>query len=88
MTTEQLATKLHAGTIEQLRKAKRTIEVEQEAPLDLDQATVIHDLCVALDVMPLSVLDEALNLIEPGAPLLEALEGEPGLLEELGEALQ
>lgn len=51
-----------------LRNTKTSIEADQQAPLDLDQATIIHDLCVALDIMPLSVLDEALNLIEPAGP--------------------
>lgn len=81
-----------AGVTEALANAKASIEAEQEAPLDLDQATVIYDLCTAMAIAPMSVLDESLNLIDPAAPeapaLLELLDEEPKLLDELGRRLQ
>ena len=93
MTTKQiqLTAIQRADITEILHSTKTSIEAEQEAPLDLDQACTIHSICEAFSIAPLAVLDEALNLIEPGKPaappLLELLDRKPEILDELGRAL-
>ena len=48
-----------------LKNACQTIERQQEEPLDLDQVSVIYDICEALNINPILVLDQAtLQLIE------------------------
>lgn len=71
-----------------LRNVRQAIETEQMAPLDIDQATVIYDLCMSLNIDPLFVLgQQALSLIEPDHPLVESLDQQPALLDELGRML-
>ncbi len=88
---EYLTNHKRTNVTEQLRHACATIEALQEEPLDADQACVIYDLCLALDIQPAAVLDEALNLIDPGQPkappLLELLDDDPKFLDELGKAV-
>ncbi len=92
MTTKQteqihLTTQHLARVTQAMKNARERLELEQEAPIDLDQACTIHHLCVAMMIDPVAVLDkEALGLIEPEPPpLVEVLAGEPGLLDELGK---
>ena len=89
--TEHLTTLQRSLVAEQLRKAKATIEAEQEAPLDVGQACTIYDLCTAMMIKPVAVLDDALNLIDPDQPepppLLELLGEDPQLLAEIGQGV-
>jgi len=98
MTTEQITEQIHLTTqqlarvTQAMRNAREHIEFEQQAPIDLDQASTIHDLCVAMMIDPVAVLDShGMALIDdftidepPTPPLIEVLEGEPKLLAELG----
>jgi len=74
-----------------LRNAKTTIEETQKAPLDLDQASSIYDLCVICGVEPMSILDGSMNLIDPSGvgnpPLVDLLAEMPEFMAELGKAV-
>jgi len=89
--TNELTTTQRAITTQALRNAKDTIEALQEAPLDIGQACTIYDLCVALNIQPVTILGEALTLIDDsdiGAPaLLDLLKEMPEFLSEIGKAV-
>lgn len=96
-TTEQihLTTKQLAKVTQAMRNARERLEIEQDAPIDLDQASTLHTLCVKMMIDPVAVLaGHGMTLIDdfiieqPEAPpLIEVLEDEPKLLRELGALL-
>lgn len=74
------------------RALRNTITgIKRQARLSTDQAAIIYALCQALAIEPVTVLDEAMNLIDPpkpeSSPLIERLNQESKLMNEPGRML-
>ena len=94
--TKQLTPTQIAGAAKQLRNTCATIEQEQGAPLDVEQACIIYDLCTAMNINPHTVLSEDnMALIDdyniklkPRPPLVKMLDKMPKFMQALGRVLQ